>query len=139
MLRPMARTNRPHAPTIISIRLTQHLDAKNNVPGHLNAPRKHSRAASYQIRAFASHAFLNLVCLFSNRLEVLAEAVDLDVNVSQAIIMVCGVFVVDTCFEVEAAGGDVGDDPVFIPYWVAASSNCSRSEAHGGVLLMSCW
>ena len=139
MLRPMARTNRPHAPTILSIRLTQYLNAKNNIPRHLNAPRKHSCAASYQIRAFASHAFLNLICLFSDRLEVLPEAVDFDMDVSQAIIVVCGVFVVEACFEVETAGGDVGDDPVFIPYRIAASSNRSRSEAHGRVLLMSCW
>ena len=38
MLRPMAWTNCPHAPTVISVCLTQHLDAEDDVPGHMNAP-----------------------------------------------------------------------------------------------------
>ena len=139
MLRPMAWTNRPHAPTIISVCLTQHLDAKNDIPGHMNAPRKHSCAASNQVGALTTHAFLNFVCLFSDRLEVLAEAVDFDMDVSQAIIMICRVFVVDACFEVEATGRDVGDDPIFIPNRIAIPSNCSRSKTHGRILFMSCW
>ena len=60
-------------------------------------------------------------------------------DVPQAIIMVCRVFIVDACFEVEAAGGDVGDDPIFIPYGIAIPSNRSRSETQGRILLMSCW
>ena len=139
MLRPMAWTNRPHAPTIIRVCLTQHLDAENDIPGHMNAPRKHSCAASNQVGALTTHAFLNFVCLFSDRLEVIAEAVDLDMDVSQAIIMICRVFVVDACFEVEATGRDVGDDPILIPNRIATPSNRSRSKTHGRVLLMSCW
>ena len=38
MLRPMARTNCPHASTIISVCFAQHLDAENDIPGHMNAP-----------------------------------------------------------------------------------------------------
>ena len=38
MLRPMAWTNCPHAPTIISVCFTQYLDTENDVPGHMNAP-----------------------------------------------------------------------------------------------------
>lgn len=139
MLRPMARTDRPHAPTIISVCLTQYLDAENDISRHMNAPREHSCAASNQVGALTGHTFLNLISLFSDRLKVLAETVDPDMDVSQAIIMVRGVFVVDACFEVEAIGGDVGDDPIFIPHRIAIPSDSSRSKAHGGILLVSWW
>lgn len=52
--------------------------------------------------------------------------------------MVCGVFIVESGLEREAAGGHIGDNPFAIPLGVAVPPYCACSKPHRWVLFVSC-
>lgn len=62
-----------------------------------------------------------------------------DSNVPQAIIMVCGVFIVDSRLERETAGGHIGNHPFTVPLGVAVSPYGVCSKPHWWVLFVSRW
>lgn len=63
-----------------------------------------------------------------------ADLVDVDVDVPEAVVMIGGVFVVDANLEGEAGGGHVGDDPVAVPDGIGGAADGRGAEAHVRIL-----
>lgn len=75
MLGPVARSYGPHPTPVVCVSLPEYFDADDKLARHMEALREHGGAASDQVGTFASHAFLDLVVLLMDALEVLAQAV----------------------------------------------------------------
>jgi len=137
MLGPITGSNGPQMATVICVGLSKDLGTHDQVSRHVQATREHGSASSDQVGTLASRSLLDPVCLLMNTFPALTETVTIDMAITKAVIMVCGVFIVDPRLERKAAGGDIRYNPYLIPFWVTVPPNCFCAEPHGRVLLVS--
>ncbi len=82
MLGPIARTYGPHPAPIVCVSLPEYFDTDDKLARHVDVLREHGGTASEQVGALAAHSFLNLVMLLTDALEILTQAIDVDMNIS---------------------------------------------------------
>lgn len=134
---PGAGTNGPDPTAIVAdIGLAENLDADDQLSRHFDIANEHGGTTADEVGAFATHAFLDLVLLLLDTRPVFVQRIDLYVDITQPVVMVGGIFVVDASFKLETSRGYIGDNPFGIPYRVSRPSYGRSAKPHMRILFM---
>ncbi len=140
MSTPGAWTDGPDPTAVIAdFSLAEDLDADDQFSGHFDVAKEHGGTTADEVGALATHPFLDLVLLLLDPRPVVVQRIDMYVDITQPVIVVGGVLVIDASFKLEPSRRDVGEDPFAIPYGVGRSSDGRRTKSHVRILFMPRW